>query len=130
MEKWSKVFESIIPLGVYQSSIIYNNQVGLCIRLENSFNVVNINFNSVTSFRILDEGIILGGLFNEKEITLLKEDHFSNSIYQINGGEYSEFIKKVGKELYEFLGLKHYIIVTENTIIEVITKWNPEIDLE
>ena len=48
-------------------------------------------------------------------------------IYKIQNGDFDKFVKQIGNELYEYLDLKHYIIVTINYVIEVITEWEPRI---
>lgn len=87
-----------------------------------------INFGEVSAFRMLDEGIVLEGIFDEYEISKYKKNNFSNTIYTIKNGEFSNFIKKTSNELYDYLDLKHYII-TINYIIEVISEWIPSIEI-
>lgn len=130
MEKWLEVFKGALPQGDYQSVITHSNQTGLIIKLENASTEVSIDFGVIVAFRVLDEGMILGELYNEDEIKYLKEVGFPNTIYRILDGEYENFIKKIGNEMYDYLDMKHYIVVTSNHVIEVVSEWEPKVILK
>lgn len=128
MEQWEEIKNSI-PVGKYQTNVKNGEESGLVIQLESAENIVNINFGAVSAFRMLDEGIVLGEVFIESEILRYKVDNFSNIIYKITGGEFGKFIKNVSNDLYDYLDLKHYIIVTINYLIEIVSEWEPSIDI-
>lgn len=69
------------------------------------------------------------GLLDENEVSKYKEDNFSNIIYKVKEGEFGKLIRKVSTGLYDVLGLEHYIIITTNYLIEVISKWEPNIEV-
>lgn len=127
MEEWREVFKNIIPKGTYETLLSFGEKEGLLIKLISKKNIIYIEFGYVVVFRIFDEGIILNALFEESQIEKYKKDKFSNIIYKIQNGDFDKFVKQIGNELYEYLDLKHYIIVTINYVIEVITEWEPRI---
>ncbi|MDF2804839.1 MAG: hypothetical protein K0S61_4744 [Anaerocolumna sp.] len=129
MEYWTEIYKNTIPLGEYQSLVQNGEDSGLLVKLESNHNIVNISFSIVSAFRMLDEGIILGEIFNSNEISRYKKDKFSNTIYKIEEGEFGDFIKKISNGLYTYLDLTHYIIITMNYVIEVISKEEPIIEI-
>ncbi len=128
MEQWEEIYKSAIPVGKYQTLVKNGEDTGLIIKLEDNEYIVNIDFGIVSAFRMLDEGIALEGIFDENEISKHKKNNFSNTIYKIQDGEFGKFIKKSSNELYNYLDLKHYVIITMNYIIEVISEWEPSIE--
>ncbi|MFA9466976.1 MAG: hypothetical protein ACERKN_22205 [Velocimicrobium sp.] len=126
MEQWEEI-KNFIPIGKYQTIVKNGEETGLVIQLESTENIVNIKFGAVSAFRMLDEGIVLRGVFTESEILKYKADNFSNIIYKITGGEFGKFIKNASNDLYDYLDLKHYIIITMNYLIEIVSEWEPSI---
>jgi hypothetical protein len=129
MECWEEINKGIIPIGKYQTLIKNGEESGLFIQLESKEFIVNINFGVVSAFRMLDEGIVMEGLFRENEILEYKKDNFSNTIYKIYEGEFGNLIRNVSKDLYDAYGLKHYIIITMNYLLEIITDCEPNINV-
>lgn len=128
MEQWEEIYKNAIPAGKYQTLVKNGEEAGLLIKLEDNEYIVNIDFGIVSALRMLDEGILLEGIFDENEISRYKKNNFSNIIYKIQEGEFSKFIKKSSNELYDYLDLKHYVIITMNYVIEVISEWEPSIE--
>lgn len=129
MERWEEIYKNTIPVGKYQILVKNGEEAGLIIELEDNEYIVNIDFGIVSAFRMLDEGIALKGIFDENEILKYKKNNFSNTIYKIQDGEFGKFIKRGSNELYDYLSLKHYVIITMNYIIEVISEWEPSIEI-
>ncbi|MBD7912095.1 hypothetical protein [Clostridium cibarium] len=129
MEQWEEVYKNTIPVGEYQALVKNGEESGLFIKLECNEYIANINFGIVSAFRMFDEGIVLAGIFDENEITKYKKSNFSNTIYKIKDGEFGNFIKKTSNEIYDYLGLSHFVIITINYVIEVISEWEPSIEI-
>ena len=127
MDQWIEVFKGIIPKEKYQVSLKNGEESGLIIELKSKKRLVNITFGAVSAIRILEEGIILNGLFDEIQIHKFKKDGFTNVIYRVEKGEFGKFIENIAGELYEYLELKQFLVITTNYVIEVITEWNPQI---
>jgi hypothetical protein len=129
MEQWEEIYKNMIPIGKYETLVKNGEKAGLSIKLESTEYIANINFGVVSAFRMLDEGILLEGVFDENEILRYRKNNFSNTIYRVQGGEFGNFVKKNGNELYDYLDLKHYIIITINYVIEIISRWEPSIEI-
>lgn len=127
MEYWEEINKGVIPIGKYQTMVKNGEETGLLIQLESNEFIVNINFGVVSAFRMLDEGIVMEGLFEENEILKYKKTNFSNAIYKIRGGDFENQIKSISNDLYDTFGLKHYIIITMNYLLEIISEWEPNI---
>lgn len=105
-------------------------QDGLVITLSSVRHNVFINFGAVSIIRMLDEGIVLNGLFDDKQIEEFRKYGFDNTIYQILDGELDGFVRKIGGDLRDCLNFKHYIVISLNFIVEIITEWEPNIITE
>ena len=129
MEVWKEIFKNIIPSDKYDASIINSNVDGLKVMLTNDVYNIKLDFGIVSAVRMIDEGILLNGVYAEAQIEKYKKNNFSNVIYKICDGEFANFIKNSSGGLYEYLGMQHYIIVTLNSLIEVISQWKPSIEV-
>lgn len=94
MEQWEEIYKNTIPVGKYETLVKNGEESGLFIKLESNEYIANINFGVVSAFRMLDEGIVLGGIFDENEISKYKKSDFSNTIYKIQGGGIWQFYKE------------------------------------
>lgn len=129
IETWERVFEGKIPKGRYEMLLQNGEKTGLTISLSSTKYNVFINFGTVSAVRMLDEGIVLNDLFDDEEIDVFRNNGFDNIIYQITGGEFDGFVRKIGGELYDYLNFKHYVIISLNYIVEIITEWDLDIEV-
>jgi hypothetical protein len=127
MEKWQEVFENKIPKAQYEILLENGEEKGLIINLISAGCKVQLDFGAVTAFRMLDEGIALNNLFKDEQVEHFRKIGFANVIYQVTEGEFDSFVKQIGDSLYEYLELKHYVIISKNYIVEIITEWEPDI---
>ncbi|WP_086312653.1 hypothetical protein A5821_000262 [Enterococcus sp. 7F3_DIV0205] len=132
MEKWINRFSDVIPYDAYDYfvNIRSGEEAGLVVELEykkDSTKKVIIDFGSTEAMRIVEEGLYLTGVFRDEEIGKYKEKKFESVIYEIEDGEFGNFIKNTSAGLYDHFQLKHFIIVTANFVIEVINSTDPEI---
>jgi len=127
MEKWIEIFKGVIPNDTYTAEVKSGEEVGLIVTLESKENLVTLDFGAVSAFRVIDEGMILQGAFDDSEVENLKKNNFSNKIYKIENGDFGKSVKKMYGELYDILGYEHYLIVTLNYVIEITSQWKPEI---
>lgn len=65
---------------------------------------------------------------NIRKVVWKLENH-TITIYKIQDGEFGNFIKKTSNEVYDYLGLSHFVIITINYVIEVISEWEPSIEI-
>lgn len=129
MEKWKEVFVGTIPNAVYQVQLINGEKQGLTIELSSSQICVMINFGMVQAVRMLDEGIVQSNLYSENEIQKYKDNDFQNIIYEVQDGEFAEQINQISDGYGEVLNLKHYVVITQNYNIDIVTEWKPTIEI-
>lgn len=128
MEKWRDTFANQIPKDVYTVDLSFGEDSGLRITLngEKNENVVLIEFGAISSYSLLDEGILLSGdHFNSAEIEKNKATDFKSTIYEIESGKYSKFVNNISNGLFSIYDMKHYIIITLNYVIEVASSFEP-----
>lgn len=128
-EKWHEIFKNKIPQAQYKVLLQNGEEEGLTVKLISSKLNTMVKFGVVSSFRMLDEGMALNGLFDDEQIECFRNNGFSNVIYQITDGEFDGFMRQISGNLYECLEMKHYVIISTNYIIEIITEWDPEIQI-
>lgn len=129
MEKWKEVFVGTIPKTVYQMQLINGEKQGLTIELSSSQTCVMINFGMVQAVRMLDEGIVQSNLYSDKEIQKYKDNDFQNIIYEVQDGEFAEQINQIADGYGKVLNLKHYVVITQNYNIDIVTEWEPTIEI-
>lgn len=129
MEKWQEVFTGKIPKAIYQIQLINGEKQGLTIELSSNQVRVMIKFGMVQAVRMLDEGIVQSELYYENEIKKYKGDNFQNVIYEVQEGEFGKQVSEISDGYGEFLNLKHYIVITENYNVDIITEWEPTIEI-
>ncbi|MBQ9767783.1 MAG: hypothetical protein IJW37_06750 [Lachnospiraceae bacterium] len=129
MEKWHEVFSDRIPKGVYQMQLIDGENQGLIMELTCNQVCVMINFGMVQAVRMLDEGIVQNSLYSDSEIRKYKDNNFQNIIYEVHGGQFGKQVNDISNGYGAFLNLKHYVVITQNYNIDVITQWEPTIEI-
>lgn len=129
MEKWQEVFVGKIPKADYQVQMINGEKQGLVIELSNSHVCVRIKFGIVHAVRMLDEGIVQSKLYSDNEVEKYRNNNFQNVIYEVQGGEFGKQISEMSDGYAEFLNLKHYIVITLNYNIDIVTECEPMIEI-
>lgn len=129
MEIWKEVFVGIIPQGNYQTEITNGEDKGLVLKLKNHCHHVVLNFGMVQAVRMLDEGIVQKELYSDSEVEKFRRDGFKNVIYEVAGGEFANQIQNIADGYWEALNVKHYVVITQNYNIDIITEWEPEINM-
>jgi len=130
MEKWEEVYKGSVPDEEYRVLVQNGEEFGLSIKLEGSKHTVDIFFGAGASVRMLEEGVISPDLFKGDDFINYKNDKFSNIIYKVDNGKFGNLAKIASEDLYEFLEIKHYVVITMNYVIDIITEWEPEIEVK
>lgn len=131
-ETWQDAFHGIIPKADYSMHLTQGEENGLLIRLESQEYKVTLVFGNVHGTNILDEGVQLNNppgcrLVNEAE---LRANRFSSTLYLVEGGLYAAYVRAcMTAECYDALHLRQYNLVTGNYVAEIITAWEPEIQI-
>ena len=129
METWKEVFIGKIPKGVYQIQLVNGEKQGLTIELSNDNVCIMIKFGIIQALRMLDEGIVQNNLYSDHELKKYKDNNFQNIIYEVQQGEFGKQINMISDSYGDVLNLKHYIIITQNYNIDIVTEWEPTIDV-
>lgn len=129
MEKWKEAFVGIVPQGNYQTEITNGEDKGLVIGLRSNNDNIVLNFGIVQAVRMLDEGIVQKGLYSDSEVERFKKEGFKNIIYEVVDGEFSKQVENIADGYWETLDAKHYVIITQNYNIDIITECEPEINI-
>lgn len=128
MEKWKEVFIGKIPKAVYQVQLINGEKQGLTIELSSDQVCIMIKFGIVQAVRILDEGIVQSNLYSDNEIKKYKDNNFQNVIYEVQEGEFAKQVNEISNGYGEFLDIKHYVVITQNYNVDIVTEWEPSIE--
>lgn len=129
MERWREVFVGKIPKAVYQVQLINGEKQGLTIELSNGYTCVTVKFGMVQAVRMLDEGIVQCSLYCDSEIQKYKDSDFQNRIYEVKDGEFAKQINKISDGYGKLLNLRHYIVITQNYNVDIVTEWEPTIEI-
>ncbi len=129
MEKWKEVFNGIIPVDIYQVQIMNGEETGLIIKLLGRSNQVIFKFGVVLAVRMFDEGIVQTGVYSDYEIEKFKDSNFQNVIYEVQNGEFGKKILEISGGYLNPFDLKHYIMVTQNYNLDIITEFEPNIEI-
>ena len=130
MEKWNDVFSGMIPSGDYTVNIVNGEETGLVIELKNNNNIVVIKFGSVSAVRMLDEGMVQDDVYDDKAISDVKRSKFKNIIYEVFDGKFRNYINKISGGYGKALDLKHYVVITLNYCVDIVSQWEPEISVK
>lgn len=129
MEKWQEVFIGKIPKAVYQIQLLNGEKQGLIIELSSNQIRVMIKFGMVQAVRMLDEGIVQSNLYSDNEIKKYKDNNFQNVIYEAQEGQFGKQVNEISNGYGEVLNLKHYVVINQNYNIDIVTEWEPTIEI-
>ena len=54
---------------------------------------------------------------------------FVRMTFYIKDGEFAEQINQISDGYGEVLNLKHYVVITQNYNIDIVTEWEPTIEI-
>lgn len=127
-ERWVEYKDIDIPKGVYEVTEVIQNSEGTKIQLESETNKLTIFFEFADAIRICDEGRRIK-TYNECEaIQNYRKDFFGNPIYKVINSEFNAWIAEESAGFYT--DLSHFVIVTLNDIIDVVSSKPPEIKIQ
>ena len=130
MEVLKEVYKGMIPKDAYKTWITNSEEGGLDIELRGSTYHVTIKFGNVSAIRILDEGIVQEGVYSDEEISKYKKDNFMNCIYELEDGKFGREIEEMSSGFIDVVSIRHYVIITDNFNIDIVTEWEPELKVD
>ncbi len=129
MEIWKEVYKGIIPKGYYNVKITNSEKTGLVVELEGEKSIVIIDFGYSRAMRMFDEGIVQNGVYSNDELKKYKDNKFENIIYKVENGEFNQEVSKMSFGFTDMIDVKHYILITQNFNIDIITDWEPKLEV-
>ena len=117
------IYETIIKL-------INGEEYGLIIKFQGKYNAFSVKFGEVKAVRMIDEGIVQTDIYSENEVQKYKKEKFKNMIYEVVGGQFKDEIKSIADGYLDVMDVKHYVIVTMNYNIDIISEGEPEIEIK
>ena len=76
---------------------------------------------------MLDEGIVQNGVYSDDELKKYKGNKFENVIYKVEDGEFNHQVSKMSYGFTDMIDVKHYVLITQNFNIDIITDWEPKL---
>ncbi len=130
MEKWCVVNHGVIPKAEYYTQLEYGEEKGLLVTLKNDDYLVTLDFGAVNSIHCFDEGRVSSLPYEKNTRAIYHEKHYEDIIYRIENSAYQNFMLEMTKTLYTREELHHYLVVTLDYFIDVITLWDIDVCVE
>ena len=130
MEYWKEIFKDMIQEDYYEVKLINGEEYGLIIKFQGKYNAFSVKFGEVKAVRMIDEGIVQTDIYSENEVQKYKKEKFKNMIYEVVGGQFKDEIKSIADGYLDVMDVKHYVIVTMNYNIDIISEGEPEIEIK
>ena len=118
MENWKEYHKGEIPKGEYKAKILSGDLSGTIIELKNEKTRIILDFGHGDAVRIVERKFVDLGMYENVEE--LKENNFSNVIYEVQNNKYLKEIKLYSGGWLDTPSIKQYAIITENLYIDVI----------
>lgn len=124
-EKWKNVNLKKELFDSYEILEITQNMDGTIIKLLGDKHNLDIHFNFVDSICMTDEGRRIETYNSMEELQAYREEFYGNPIYENSESKYIDWLKK---ESLGFVGeIIHYMIVTRDDMIDIISSFPPQI---
>ena len=131
-EEWIDQYAGEIPFYRYAAQFEISDEKGLLVRLKSDTCHVLLDFGFVYGINILDEGVQLNDFPNcNLNDDIIPHSKFSSILYLVRNGRYWHYIKHcMGEDLFNFLHLQQFNIVTQNYNVMIICHDEPVISIE
>lgn len=129
MEQWKR-WEPVngIPTRIYNDSLV-DSKEGLIITFSNETNTKNLiaTFDGIVlSYRNTDEGSLLK-MLNYLHQQYGTEFYSQWPLFKVENSAYLNWFLTESSGIYESRKVEHYVFLTPNDIIEVLSTYDPEI---
>ena len=123
MEVWKEYRKGEIPKGNYKAKVICGDSNFLIIELRSKENRLVLDFGITEAVRIFDRRLVDLDMY--ENIEGLKEDNFSNVIYEVEDGKYLKEIEVYSAGCLYSPGTKQFAVITENLYIDAVYLGEP-----
>lgn len=126
-EIWHEVQKGRIPVDDYKLTLIKKQKTDVTVTLSGAANSVALVFYNVFAMRTLEKIHIQDDLYTEDQLQRFRAGSFQNVLYQIEDGEFGNFIQNNDRGKVRRMHCNHYLIISEDTILEVVAEQEPDI---
>lgn len=127
MEVLKEYRKGVIPKGNYKAKILCGDSKFLLIELKSAKNTLMLDFGIAEAVRIFDRKLVDLDIY--ENIEELKEDNFSNVIYEVEDGKYLKEVDCYSGGVFDAGDARQYAVITENSYIDVASFWEYRITL-
>ena len=122
MENWKEYKKGVIPKGKYIAKVVCGDSHLLTVELKSDKARIILEFGIGEAIRISERKFV--DLDTYENIEDLKNDNFSNVIYEVEDGKYLKEVIVYSAGFLDEPYAKQYTIITEELYIDAIPVWN------
>ena len=129
-EEWVEVFKGLIPVDNYRLKVLLTNlSDGQEIRLIGEQNRFKLSCIYYDEARVFSRELYLSAILDKEMFTKFEKNNFQNVIYEVKN---SQLVRKLEYTSYYDLGTlhsRHYIIITQDSVVEILVSANLKLDI-
>ena len=122
MENWKEYKKGVIPKGKYIAKVVCGDSHLLTVELKSDKTRIILEFGIGEAIRIFERKFVDLDLY--ENIEDLKNDNFSNVIYEVEDGKYLKEVILYSAGFLDEPYAKQYTIITEELYIDAIPVWD------
>ena len=123
MENWKEYKKGVIPKGKYIAKIVCGDSHLLTVELKSDKTRIILGFGRCEAIRIFERKFVDLDMY--ENIEDLKNDNFSNVIYEVEDGNYLKESELYSAGVLDSTGTKQYTIITDNLLIDAVYLGEP-----
>ena len=129
-EEWVEVFKDLIPVDNYRLKVLLTNlSDGQEIRLIGEKNRFKLSCFCYDEARFFSRKLYLSAILDKEMFKKFEKNNFQNVIYEVKN---SQLVRKLEYTSYYDLGTlhsRHYIIITQDSVVEILVSANLKLDI-
>lgn len=129
-EEWVEVFKGLIPVDNYRLKVLLTNlSDGQEIRLIGEQKRFKLSCFGYDEARFFSRELYLSAILDKEMFKKFEKDNFQNVIYEVKN---SQLVNKLGYTAYGSAGTlssRHYIIITQDGVVEILVSANLKLDI-
>ena len=129
-EEWVEVFKGLIPVDNYKIKVLLTNLSDAQeIRLIGEQNRFKLSCFCYDEARVFSRELYLSAILDKEMFKKYEKDNFQNIIYEVKN---SQLVRKLEYTSYYDLGTlhsRHYIIITQDSVVEILVSANLKLDI-
>ena len=129
-EEWVEVFKGLIPVDNYRLKVLLTNlSDGQEIRLIGEQNRFKLSCFGYDEARFFSRELYLSAILDKEMFKKFEKNNFQNVIYEVKN---SQLVKKLEYTSYYDPGTlhsRHYIIITQDSVVEILVSANLKLNI-